>query len=58
MLYSLYVNNFEMHLLSDIHCPSVEIQLINIFLLLYADDTVLIAETPEGLQTMLNSLYS
>ena len=57
MLYSLYVNNFEMHLLSD-NCPSVEIQLINIFLLLYADDTVLIAETPEGLQTMLNSLYS
>ena len=43
--------------LSD-NCPSVEIQLINIFLLLYADDTVLIAETPEGLQTMLNSLYS
>ena len=57
ILYSLYVNDFEMHLLSD-NCPSVEIQLINIFLLMYADDTVLIAETPEGLQTMLNSLYS
>ena len=57
MLYSLYVNNFEMHLLSD-NCPSVEIQLINVFLLLYADDTVLIAKTAEGLQTMLNSLYS
>ena len=25
---------------------------------MYADDTVLIAETPEGIQTMLNSLYS
>ena len=57
ILYSLYVNDFEMHLLSD-NCPSVEIQLINIFLLMYADDRVLNAETPEGLQTMLNSLYS
>ena len=31
ILYSLYVNDFEMHLLSD-NCSSVEIQLINIFL--------------------------
>ena len=39
------------------NCPSVELQLINIFLLMYADDTVLIFETPDGLQNMLDKLY-
>ena len=56
ILFSLYVNDFEMYFLSQ-NCPSIELQLINIFLLMYADDTVLISETPDGLQNMLDKLY-
>ena len=49
-----YINDFEMHFLSE-NCPSVDIQLINLFLLMYADDTVIISETCDGLQNMLNA---
>jgi hypothetical protein len=31
---------------------------MNIFVLLYADDTVLMAETPEDLQTQLNIFHN
>ena len=57
ILFSLYVNDFEMHFLSE-NCPSVDIQLINLFLLMYADDTVIISETCDGLQNMLNALLT
>ena len=57
ILYSLYVNDCEMHFIRS-NCPSVEINMNNIFLLMYADDTVLLAETPQDLQTLLNSLYT
>lgn len=57
ILFSMYVNDMEMHFLSE-NCPSLEIQEINIFLLMYADDTVLLAESPEGLQSLLDALYS
>ena len=46
ILYSLYVNDCEMHFIRS-NCPSVELNMINIFLLMYADDTVLLAETPQ-----------
>ena len=46
-----------MHFLSE-NCPSVDIQLINLFLLMYADDTVIISETCDGLQNMLNALLT
>ena len=55
ILYSLYVNDFEMSFIRE-GCQSIDIQLINLFILMYADDTVLIAESPEGLQNMLNAL--
>ena len=57
ILFSLYVNDFEINFIKD-NCPSIELQMINIFLLMYADDMVLLAETPEGLQSMLHSLES
>ena len=57
ILFSMYVNDMELHFLTE-NCPSLEIQAINIFLLMYADDTVLISETPEGLQSLLDSLYN
>ena len=55
ILFSMYVNDCESHLLSD-HCPHVAIQMLNLFLIMYADDMVLLAETPEGLQKIFNSL--
>ena len=54
ILFSMYVNDCESHL-SD-HCPHVEIQMLNLFLIMYADDMVLLAEIAEGLRTLLNSL--
>ena len=55
ILYSMYVNDFEMHFIEE-NSPSLHLQLINLFILMYADDTVLMAETPTGLQQMLDSL--
>ena len=57
LLFSLYVNDCEMQFISE-NCPSLEIQAIDIFLLMYADDMVLISESPEGLQQMIVSLKS
>ena len=49
ILFSMYVNDCEMQLLSD-NCPYIEVQMLNLFLIMYADDMVLLPETPEGLQ--------
>ena len=57
ILYSMYVNDCEMHFIRE-NCPFLELGLISIFLLMYADDTVLISETSEGLQSMLDALCS
>ena len=53
----MYVDNCEMHFIRE-NCPFLELGLISIFLLMYADDTVLISETAEGLQSMLDALFS
>jgi len=55
ILFSMYVNDCEMQLISD-NCPYINIQMLNIFLIMYADDMVLLAEQPEALQEMINSL--
>lgn len=44
-----------MHFIRE-NCPSVEIGLINVFLLMYADDTALLAESPKVLPKMLDAL--
>ena len=56
ILYSLYVNDCEIFFIRE-KCPSIEINLINLFLLMYADDMVLFAESPAALQTMIDTLY-
>lgn len=55
LLFAFYVNDFEINFIKN-NCPSIEQQMIDIFLLMFADDMVLIAETPAGLQSMLNTL--
>ena len=57
ILFSMYVNDCEMHLLAD-DCPSVVIHTLNLFLVMYADDMVLLAESPEGLQQNINALLN
>ena len=56
LLFALYINDFEISFIRR-NCPSIELQLLNIFLLMYADDMVILAETPSGLQEMLNTLH-
>lgn len=55
LLFAFYVNDSDINFIKN-NCPSIELQMINIFLLMFADDMVLIAETPDGLQSMLNTL--
>ena len=40
------------------NCHSIQINQINLFLLMYADDTILIAETSEHLQEMMDTLQT
>ena len=55
LLFSLYINNLEINFVKD-NCPSLEIQEVSLFFLMYADDMVLFSESQEGLQHMLNTL--
>lgn len=54
-LFSLYVNDFEIEFIKEM-CLPVEIRDIALFLIMYADDTVLFSETEQGLQDMLDCL--
>lgn len=61
LLFALYVNDLESYLLER-NCEPVVISgqqttvMLKLLLLLYADDTVILADTPEALQKALNSL--
>jgi hypothetical protein len=46
LLFSLYVNDFEVSFISG-NCPSIDLQMLNLFLLMYAD-MVIFAVSPEG----------
>ena len=54
----MYINDFETHLANNDR-TSVEISMLNLYLLLYADDTVilLLSETDLDLQCILNKIY-
>ena len=43
-LFSMYINDFENELIKDL-CEPIYLQYISLFLLMYADDTVLLSET-------------
>jgi hypothetical protein len=57
MLFSLFINDLEKEMLKS-GCESILLQNLNLFLLLYADDTVIFSESVEGLQKMLDTLKS
>jgi len=51
----MYVNDCEMQFLCD-NCPYIDVQTLNMFLLMYADDMVILAETVDGLQNMIDGI--
>ena len=56
-LFSLYVNNLEYFLRNINGSTSIDIDFMKLFVLLYSDDGVLLAETSTGLQSGLDILY-
>ena len=57
LLFSLYLNDFENAFIRS-NCQDISLQEVSLFLMLYADDMVLFSDSPEGLQKMLDVLYS
>ena len=55
LLYSFYVNDMEIELINS-GCQTYELKSLNLFLLMYADDTVLFSENVDELQKMINSV--
>ena len=54
ILFSIYVNDFEIDFLTNNNVP-VQMLELNLFLLMYADDMVIFEESAEELQAMLNT---
>lgn len=55
-LFSFFLNDLETHLQSNIF-SGVNLDQICIYLILFADDLILLSETPQGLQSHLDLLY-
>ena len=56
LMFSLFLNDIEMHLQENINI-GITIDQVSIYLLLFANDAVLISEDAQGLQQMLDSLH-
>ena len=52
-LYAMYVNDIEIELIKQ-GCQSYELKMLNLYLLMYVDDTVLLSENVHELQNMIN----
>lgn len=57
LLFLFFINDMQQHLDSD-DVDAVTIDDIRIFMLLFADDTVLFSYSADSLQTLLNNLYN
>ena len=59
LLYSLHVNDMEVELIKQ-NCKFHELRMLNLYLLMYADDMVLFSESIQELQKMIDvvNLYS
>ena len=55
LLYSFFVNDMEIELIIS-GCQTYEYKSLNLFLFMYADDTVLFSENVDDLQKMINSV--
>ena len=54
-LFAMYVNDLEAELAVK-GLPGIDVGIINIYILLYADDIILFGKTPEDLQNALSLL--
>ena len=54
LIFALFVNDIEMDLMHN--CHSIQLNEINLFLSMYAADTVLLAENRENVQEMMEAL--
>ena len=55
IMFSLFLNDIELHL----HCnlnSGITVEQLSIYILLFADDAVILSETAEGLQSSLDTL--
>ena len=57
VLYSFYVYDIEFELINH-GCQSYELKTLNLFLLMYADYTVVFSENVEDLQNLIDSVYT
>ena len=58
VLFSLFINELALEIINNgKHGVTLSPDLIELFILLFADDIVLLAETAVGLQNQLNNLY-
>jgi hypothetical protein len=53
----MYVNDIEIELIQQGY-QSYELKMLNLYLLMYADDTVLFSENVHELQNMINVLMN
>ena len=59
VLFSLFINELALEIIENgRHGATISPDIIELFILLLADDIALISETPIGLQTQLNNLYN
>jgi hypothetical protein len=56
-LFCMYINDLEQYMVSK-GASGLPLYMLNIFLILYADDTSIISTSSEGLQNGLNMLYN
>ena len=52
--FNMYLNDLASHFITE-NCPSLELTGLNLFVLKFADDTVIFANSPHELQIMLNA---
>ena len=52
-LYTMYVNDIEIELIKQ-GCQSYELKMLNLYLLMYADESALFSENVHELQNMIN----
>ena len=56
-MFSLFLTDIELHLQSNLN-SGITVEQLSIYILLFADDAVILSETAEGLQSSLDKIQS
>ena len=57
LLFNMYINDLKTHFITE-NCPSVELKELNLFVLMFAEDTVIFANSPDELLQQVDSFHS